>query len=180
MPAVAAFDPYATKVLKKDHHDQLVRGLDRYAADARIHKRWICEPLSKHVSQYEQDWVKSFRRNVDAGIMGMILVGEAPPLDRMSALCGMLTRNFIRGRVFTLEQLTEEDGEINADCLFIPNLCGGKLPEWKVTLVNDVVLDRYMNGQQTVVHVPGVEQLIKTFGKATHDQVYANYKRVDI
>lgn len=54
------FDPYASKVLQKEHHDQLVQNLDGFAKDAGIKPRWIATALADTCGPQEVEYVKKF------------------------------------------------------------------------------------------------------------------------
>src|SRR4051794_12986275 len=109
LAAAAVFDPYAEGILKEEIHAQLVKHLDNFARDAAIRREWICKPLAKSVSPAEVEWVKKFPRHAEQGCSGLVLTGPKASrvADRMSAIAGALVRNFIRARVFTLQQILD-------------------------------------------------------------------------
>jgi hypothetical protein len=99
-------DPYASGVLKPEHHERLVANLDHYAKDAGIQPMWIWTRLSAACGPHEADYITGFRRHRASGqVHGLCLTRKTPdaePESRMAAMTGCLVRNFVRARVMTL------------------------------------------------------------------------------
>lgn len=181
-------DPYATGVLHKAVHDRLVADLPDVARDALIQPRWIWTPLAEAVNPKIVDWVRTFRQHDD--VSGLCLTGSKAVAveDQISAIAGALVRNFIRARVFTVGHLLDalEAGfPPSSTCLLIPNAYTGKasgaaLPTWKVTALQDLLLDRHMRGQKTVIYVSDMNSFHIEYGSAFYNLVNNHYDIVGV
>lgn len=186
----AAIDPYATGVLKKEHHGRLVADLANIAMDAAIRPHWIYTSLLEVGSEAEVSWVKSFRANVNAGVSGLCIVGKNVPKveDRMSAIAGALVRNFIRAKVVTVASLIEQHEEgatPDPTCLLIPNFfigktMGGDLPTWRIAKLHDILVERHMSGRQTVLYVTDLKNLAAEYGTPMAGLIESHYKIVNV
>lgn len=186
----AAIDPYATGVLKKEHHGRLVADLANIAMDAAIRPHWIYTSLLEVGSEAEVSWVKSFRANVNAGVSGLCIVGKNVPKveDRMSAIAGALVRNFIRAKVVTVASLIEQHEEgatPDPTCLLIPNFfigktMGGDLPTWRIAKLHDILVERHMSGRQTVLYVTDMKNLAAEYGTPMAGLIESHYKIVNV
>jgi hypothetical protein len=187
------FDPYASGVLKKDHHDRLVAGIKGFALDAGIQPHWIWTPLAETCnSPDEAEWVRRFRfHQASADMQGLCYVAkseDAEPGSRMAAIAGALVRNFIRARVMTLHAVLDalvSHEEPAATCLLIPNFFvprtqGGGLPDWKVSMLYDLLVGRGILGQQTVIFASSLAELGKDYGSLFSALVRNHYKIVEI
>lgn len=184
MPMLAS-DPYETGVLDRHVHARLVADITNIARDAAIQAKWIWMPLADTVSPTEVDWVKKFHLHTAQGKTGFCLVGEAKVSveDRMSAIAGALLRNFVRARVFTIGQLLERTADrdtTSATCLLVPNFFlgkaqGGHIPDWKVSLVYDLLLERHLSGRQTVIYVASMKALAVEYGAAIAKHINTNF-----
>ena len=186
MSAVLALDPYASGVLRKDVHSRLVADLPNVARDASIVPSWIWKPLAKSVGETELDYVVKFRQHRADRTGGLCYVGRKPSAavdDRMSAIVGALIRNFVRARVMTVEQALDmsEAGGIPHTCIAIPNffieksLGGGKMADWKLGLLMDLLMQRRIAGQQTLLYVSDLDAMATEYGSAFSAFVSKHY-----
>lgn len=166
-------DPYAAGVLKPDVHGRLVADLDNYARDAGIQAHWICDPLPE-LSDAEMSYLKQFRQHAASGdLAGMIYSSPKVKADQLfSALAGALVRNFIRARVMTLGTALEHLASHTMpelDCVLIPNFYapfndGGHIAAWQVNAIYDFLVQRQVEGLQTILYATGKQQLAKEYG----------------
>jgi hypothetical protein len=114
---------------------------------------------------------------------------EFPNVDeRMSAIAGAFTRNFIRARVMTLSMVLDHisDGEpIGATILLIPNFClskveGGDLPAWKAATVYDLLLKRRAENLHTILYASSMGDVIKFYGTACSHMLDSHFLKVMI
>lgn len=189
MEMTASIDPFATGVLRPETHGRLVADIKNVAADAAIALDWLWTPLAESVSEDEVTWVKRFRFHVTEGEFGLVLTGKADGVeDRMSAIAGALVRNFIRAQVITLGRLLDlhESGDTpKASVLLVPNFFVGKaggatLPNWKITALHDILLDRQMKGKQTVLYVSDQKAMAAEYGTVLAQFIASRYASVDI
>ena len=187
MQALAMTDPFASGVLKQDVHSRLVADLPAVAKDASIMPEWIWKPLAKSVGQTEYSYVVKFRQHRANRAGGLCYVGRNPSQtidDRMSAITGALVRNFIRAKVMTLEQVLahfDDHGAPPHSCIAIPNffiekgLGGGKLADWKIGQLMDLLTQRRIAGLQTVVYVSDLDCLANEYGVGFANLIKQHY-----
>ena len=185
-------DPYATGVLKKDHHDRLVADLASFAKDAGIQPRWIWTALADTCGPKEVAYVRQFNRHRAEGlIQGLCFVrklDDVPVAPRMAALAGALVRNFVRARVMTVGtvlDLCAHSEPPDATCLLIPNFFlpkseGGTIATWQITALYDLLTHRAAMGQQTVIFAANLAALGKEYGSAFSALVRDSYKVVEL
>jgi len=176
--------PYATKVLDPIVHARLVADIESVAQDAGIQPSWIWTPMSKNCTDDEVQWVRRFRHHTAEGSAGLAFVGrDLEPENRMAAIAGALTRNFINAKVMTLGQVVDyaKDSVLpGVSCLLIPNFFiekshGGGIASWQVSLLLDVLVDRQAKGLQTVIYVSDLSALGAEYGKALLRHVENNF-----
>lgn len=179
-------DPWDSGVLDRDVHVPLVRDLDRLAMQAGIHPRWVCESMKDHVGPPEVQWAVKFRKP-GAG-RGLVYLGSfapeagAPVVDRCSALCGMLMRNFIDARVRTPGDIVDEPGARAWSCLLLPNFCpeGVELAPWKRQAVGEVVTARAGDRLQTVLYAPDFDAIETVYGRSLRELVARTFVKVTL
>lgn len=69
-------NPYELGALHPDHHERIVADLEGFAQDAGIQPQYICSPLGDFVTDEEREYLKGFRRQAQAGCMGLVLTGK--------------------------------------------------------------------------------------------------------
>jgi hypothetical protein len=185
-----SFDPYASGVLRKDHHDRLVADLDNFARDAGIVPHWICEPMPEMDEKLET-YLRRFRHHAGEGVAGVVLSKKSKlpmTVDQyMSAIAGCLVRNFIRARVMTLGSVLDAHaaGSMpNISCLLIPNFFypaseGGTIASWQVSALHDLLVARQVAGQQTIIYASDLNLLGKEYGLAFRELIDAHYTEIE-
>lgn len=179
-------DPYASGALKPGPHDRLVADLDRYARDAGIHPKWIMTPLPDVVNDKVFQWVMAFRKHETSGLC---LTGDLSKADdAVSAIAGALTRNFILGQVYTLNQAIEatQDGSIgDPSCLLIPNFFVGKaagasMVDWRLQILYDTLYSRNLVRRRTVVYVSNLKDMGEQYGPTYKNLIENNYDVISL
>lgn len=184
-------DPYATGVLDPDEHGRLVADIDHVARDANIQPHWIWTPLAEICSTAEIAWVRRFHFHKTEGISGLCYLGRDPDPeveDRMAAMAGALTRNYVRARIMTVNGLIEaaDNGAVpDMSCLLIPNFfvekaAGGTQAPWRVSVLLDALLHRQTLGLQTVLYVSDMDAMGAEYGSALKRHVSAHYRVVEV
>ncbi len=183
-------DPYATGVLVEEVHHRLVADIDHIAETAAIQPKWIWTPLAESVDDAVVKWVKGFKKHSQTNNSGLCLTGPKPQQAalQMSAIAGALLRNFIDARVITTAQVYDraKSGEIpNPTCLLIPNFFLGeshgiKLASWEIAALQDLLFDRHMRGQSTVIYATSYDAMAKEYGSAIAQLVQANYAQASL
>lgn len=169
-------NPYASGVLKEEHHSRLVADLDRFAHDAGISPIWLATSMVGVCGNEEIAFTKSFRkRKANGGKVGLCYTGtqgEPSVEDRMAAMTGCFLRNFIRARLMTLGRVVEhiKDGAMpEASVLLIPNFFltkaeGGAISDWRVAELLDLLMQRQLDGQDTVIYLSSFKSLGTEYG----------------
>lgn len=187
------FDPYASGVLDKEHHDRLVANLPGYARDAGIQPHWITRKLADTCGKAEVDYVRKFNiHRAECVIQGLCFVRSTPdadPYDRMAAIAGALVRNFVRARVMSLTTVADllwNREEIVATALLIPNFYlsqdegAGSLAKVHVQSLYDLLLQRGQGGLQTVIYATSLTGMAKEYGTAFSRLVDGHFLKVEI
>ena len=188
-----AFDPYSTGVLVKEHHERLVADLHNYARDAGIAPRWLWTPMAEECGLQEIEYAKQFKQyRLNGKVSGLVYIrsaqDETPIEPRMSALTGVLVRNFIRARMMTLGTVLDlcASGEPpDATCLLIPNFFlskkeGGTIASWQVSALYDLLVKRQLTGLQTVLCVSSLKDMRNEYGLAFGSLIESNYIAVEV
>ena len=184
-------DYYASGVLFPEHHDRLVANIDKYALDAGINKRWIWTPLTEVCGPEEIAYVKAFNRYRSSGdVQGLCFIQASySQVDqRMYAIAGALTRNFIRARVMTVGSVLDAINSGNtpdATCLLIPNFFlsasqGGTIASWQIAKLFDLLAGRAAMQQQTIVYASNLKDLATQYGAAFRATIDANFLQIQI
>jgi hypothetical protein len=184
-------DLYASGVLDKNVHSRLVADIVRIAASAGIQPKWISTPLAAVCGAEERTWVTRFRFHPGEGTAGLCFVGRDDKLcvpDRMAAICGALTRNFVFAKVVPLSSwigLLGEGQDADASCVLVPTFFverarGGHQAEWRISLLLEALLGRYSQGRQTVLYVSSMDLLAKEYGMMFVRLIQRAYTRVDV
>lgn len=177
-------DPFAAGALDKDVHARFVKNLERYSRDANVKQHYLYMPLSAYCSDDLIDWLKGFPTHASNGIAGLCLTGdvEPDPVTVMSAIAGMLVRNFIRARVVELSTLMADlqhnDPPMFSAVLlpsFYPGYKAHDLPKFKVSQLHDFLIARYSREVQTFLYVSSMEHLRKEYGQPVHDFIAQHY-----
>lgn len=183
-------DPYGPGALSKEHHERLVADIENYARDAGITPQWICEPMPAMTEQVET-YLRRFRHHATEGVAGVCFSKKSKlpiPADQyLSAMAGLLVRNFIRARVMTLGSVldAQASGSMpNLTCLLIPNFFhpaseGGTIASWQISALHDLLVSRQVAGQQTILYAGDVNLMGKEYGLAFRELIDAYYIAVE-
>ena len=184
-------DPYASGVLVPEHHDRLVAGLAGFARAAGIQPRWVWTPLAKTCGEAEIEYLKRFRHHMVGELQGLCYVAEGPSSsadERMYAIAGFLTRNFLRASVMTVSQVLEAVAAGHTpdhDCLLIPNFFirkseGGGISSWHIAALYDLLVTRAASGSQTVIFVSSLPGLENEYGSVFATRVKNHFLKITI
>jgi hypothetical protein len=149
-------------------HARIVQDLEGVCSRAGITRQALTGSAVEHCSEQELAWLRDYHTNVDAGNLGLRLLGKNG-LNRCMALTGALVRNYIDARVRTVDQLIEDP--VDATVLCCPNfyLQGQKnMPAWRVQKLYDILLERLKSGHSTVVWLDDANG-VKDYGSAMAD-----------
>lgn len=184
-------NPYALGALHPDHHERIVADLEGFAQDAGIQPQYICSPLGDFVTDEERDYLKGFRRQAQAGCMGLVLTGknESGQVEaRMASYAGALVRNFIRAKVITLgttlDLLAGQDmpeiGALLIPNFFTPSADAGTIATWQVSALYDYLVYRQLRGAQTILYAQDLNLLGKEYGMAFKRHLEVHFKIVKV
>lgn len=186
---MAEVDPYASGVLDPKVHGKLVAGIDRWAALAGIPKRMIWTRATGVCSAEEIAWVRDFKLHQANGRAGLCYVGDFdPPVeDRMMLIAGGLLRNYIDARFAPLQDVLQElqDGTRPAStALLLPNFFlgakeGGKLPQWRISELQGLLLSRLSQSKLTLLYVSDMKGLELEYGKPIARHIQAHYDLIE-
>jgi len=181
-------DPYAAGALDPDHHARLVADLENYARDANVKPVHICRPLPDTFGEAEREYIRRFKHHVhEKTLSGVVYVGEPEDIEgHFSAFAGCLVRNFVRARVMTVGMVLDAlaDGSMpDLTALLIPNFFqprgeGGGIAPWQVHALFDMMVQRDLLGQQTIVAVPDIDKLGKEYGVPMAGMLKSKYLAV--
>jgi len=178
-------DYYASGVLTKEKHSRLVSNISNVADDANIPTTMIAKPASEFCGEEELNWIRAYKHLEDSEDAGLCYVGNGGDIGvRMFAVAGAFLRNYIRARVFTLQDVIESykgSKPLEASVLLIPNFflrttSGGKIPEWQLGLVLGMLYQRYSYGNKTVIYVEDLEQLGGAYGNPMKEHIERHFK----
>ncbi len=176
-------DHYESGVLKPELHGRLVENIDAYAKDAFITVDWISSRLTDYCGEPEIEWLRRFKFHHQEKCYGLCLTGDSSTvIDRMSAMAGGLLRNFIRARVMTLHTILSDDAPdlTGTTALLVPNFYltkggGANIPQWKIGELQDLLMNRRLQGLMTIVYVEDMAKMGNDYGVHTRKFVEANY-----
>ena len=186
MIAALTYDPWESGILDPTVHKSLVAKSDTYARDAGIPAPFIWSKSFDFLPRKdEQDWLNSYPKNRSKGHVGMVYLGGGfdPTIEvRMSAIAGKLVRNFIRGRVMTMEGVLQgmQTGDPpEATCLLLPTFTEARPNEKRASMVADLLLSRWKDGRsQTVLYSASLEAIGNVYGGFVRYHVAAHYVEI--
>jgi hypothetical protein len=185
-------DYYASGVLNPDVHARLVANIENIAADVGIQSHWITAPLIDTCGPQEIEWTRQFKFHAVNHRSGLVLTGrhaQPSPVNRMAAIAGALTRNFVACRVTTLNAMLAlvMSGEMpDVSCLLVPNFftgkapTGGASPGWRTALLLDALLERHAKGQQTVLYVSDEVSMGMEYGEMLRKHLEQYFSTTEI
>ena len=184
------FKPHG--VLDPERHAALIANRDAIARDAGIPVHLLWQKLPAALTAAERDWLVRFHLQRGEGRCGLLLTGEAPaldPLQRIGALAGCLSRNFVRARVVPLLDALEavaDGAPIAATCLLIPDFVPDRAtvreaPAWRVAQLTALLTARWStSGLQTVLYAPSLADAGREYGGFVADLLRNHYLEVAI
>lgn len=177
-------DIYNYGCLKPDIHLRLVVDMDRYVALANVPARFIYQSAKEFCEAFEIEWAKKLASYIEDGDYGLMFTDKCKDLDnRMYGIAGMLIRNFIDARVYTVQHILDllKDGDdIEGRVIIIPNFflmksMGGSIPEWKISSLLGFLMERYAKGLPTILYIQNLNSLDGEYGKAFRDHIENHY-----
>jgi len=176
---------YASKVLSPEKHYRLVSELEHIASDANIPKHLIYSKAADFCNTDELQWVRDYPSLPMGSDGGICYVGGCGDIGvRMFAMAGVLLRNFIRARVFTVQEVLaaeKSNNPIIATALLIPNFyytskSGGKIPDWQVSMLLGLLYSRYANSCKTIIYVEDLNRLKADYGEPFYSHITTHFK----
>lgn len=174
-----------TGILDAVKHERLIQDIAHVQETANIPVQFITSSMKDHCPMNDVDFVVHYNKGKAAGIAGMVMVNQPNVDTRMMAICGAFVRNYIDARVIPLNTLMamQEAGTLpSPTVLLIPNLflttVGKALPAWKIQIVYDMLLSRFVGGKTTILYVENLAGLEAAYGQVFVDHLKSNYKIV--
>jgi hypothetical protein len=180
-------------MLDSDKHRALIARRVEFAKDARIPDRFIWEPLPKAFTEEETDYLQKFKSQRGKGYSGLLLTGSCAkmdPLTRFWVMAGFLVRNYVRARVYPLNEVTEvlnNGGNIEATCLLIPDFIvdqkdKSNVKNWRVQQLTQFLIERGSAGgtTQTVLYAPSVKAIATEYGTYVANVLKNHYLNVEV
>lgn len=104
--------------------------------------------------------------------------GKTVP-DRMRYMAGVFLRNFVDAKVMSVDRVISEHISEGVDCsvLMIPNFFvakskGGGLSDRQLNILYNLLLDRYIDGDHTILGVKGsYDDLRQEFGETIAEHI---------
>ena len=162
-------DPFAHGKLIPGVHNPLVKDLDRFAAEAGVHPRYVTG-ADYALTDFERDYLMGFRKAGYSGAAGMVYFGaHAPPVtERMKSAVGALLRNYISARFIMRDELVAELWDNRrtpkADFIAVPDFSLQGLPDAPRRAVAAWAVARMARGQQLALGFADKASFKGTFG----------------
>ncbi len=179
-------------VLDPERHAALIAHREEIARDAGIPVHLLWQKLPAALGAAERAWLARFHLHRDERYCGLLLTGEAPaldPLQRVGAMAGCLSRNFVRARVVPLLdalEATAAGAPLAATCLLIPDFVPERAavreaPAWRVAQLTALLTARWSRaGLQTVLYAPSLADTAREYGGFVADLLRNHYIEVAI
>lgn len=163
---------YAPKVLNPVDHRRLVLNLPMYATQAGIPEHFIYHSSLDVLNKKELKYLKNWSKHSSNGISGCYYEGDVNCIDKMYAMCGVLTRNFKEAKFLTLQDLIamiKAGNEPKSRLICIPNFAmskeqGGNVPTWELANVFSWLLNHHTHGRQAVLYFEDISLVEKQYG----------------
>lgn len=185
MNAVVQDKAYASNVLVPEVHNRLVMDIENVARAAGIPMHMIWTSATEFCEPEELDYTRHLPSKAADGLYGLVYVGtkhQKPVHMRMMALAGACVRNFINAKVMTLQDVLgalKKDAMPKPTVLLIPNFFVGKeqsgvMPQWQLSAMLGLLLNRQSEGLQTFVYVDDMAKMEAAYGDmlAVHVNTY--------
>lgn len=151
-------------------HARLIEEITEVARAAGIPRKYIEQSMSDWCTDAEVAWVRRYHHLVDEGVYGLCYVGE-PPIERMMAIAGAFTRNFVLAQLVPMGPLLEllrENEPPKASVLLVPSfhrpMKQGGVTAFQQNLLWTLLEARMIAQKQTVIHVQSIAQLGQDYG----------------
>lgn len=195
MPAAATStmtsDPWATGVLKPEHHDRLVANIAAVSQRAGLgvqhrHLIWTSAELLKA----EMQWCMHAINMVRTGEpwpkpqVGLVWTGAQQDCERkMLSMTGLLVRNFVDARCMSRMDVVAErkaNGAIDASVVMVPDFATPEyvetMPAWERTAMMEFVHERIRAGLPTCLYVGVSMDLLKQKLPTVHEDLQTSFK----
>lgn len=171
--------------LQPGKHDALADQIQVISEQTRIPERFIRSVGAKeYCSEYEMVWLRSAKKNMAAGHLGMIFYGNQTRLqNKLLAIGATLIRNYVDARVYSLSEILYaldhkymEPPE--ATVLIIPDLCISDytIPKGQIHKLTGFLYKRFAAQKGMIAYVDSLESVGQTYGKSVLDNLMDNYQ----
>lgn len=177
--------PYGKVLDEQGVHRRLVQDLAGVAKRANVPVGMIKTSAKSYLTMNEVDKLRILMKAVNHGTGGMCLTGKGkhPAATKMWAIGGALLRHYIDVRVMTVNDViaAHDDGEMpEPTVLLIPNFYvdpskDNALAAWKVQVLYDLLMARYVASRPTIIHVERMDGLKHNYGEALHDFIRSHW-----
>lgn len=195
MPATATSmmtsDPWATGVLKPEHHDRLVANIGAIANRAGLgvqhkHLIWTSASLLKAEMQWCTMAIEMVRTgepwpNPRIGVCYTGSQGDAE--QKMLAMTGLLVRNFVDARCMSRMDVVAErkaNGAIDASVVMVPDFAMPEYIEsmghWERAALVEFVHERVRAGLPTCLYLGCSMDLLKQKMPSVHEDLQSSFK----
>lgn len=172
--------------LDPEHHAVFVKRIDEFAATAHIPVQYILDPMTKHCTAEDIDWMKTYRKHTREGKYGLCYFGKQtrPVLPRMMSITGAALRNFIDARVLPVQQLLElarQNDVPEPQLLLIPNfyIDGSQPIAGTGQVLSSLLIDRMATSQQTVIYVESLTKMEDAYGTWITAHITDNFDLIE-
>lgn len=171
--------------LQKGKHDILEDQILFISAQTRIPERFIRHVAAKdYCTEEEMHWIRSSKKNIANGNLGMILCGyQAKLQNKLLAIGATLIRNYVDARVYSLSellQLLDSKYDEPPDCtvLIVPDLCVADyvIPKGQVHKLTGYLYKRFTSQKSMIAYVDSLELFSSIYGRAMLDHILNNYQ----
>lgn len=172
MTTVIPPEAFSKGVLSPVKHHGLIARLDYFADRAGIAPHYIWTPVLDKLKPNELEYLKACLKLVRKGCVGAYYVdGHHDIIGHMAAMTGALVRAFRDARMMTaldIVDATENDGDLTATVLFIPNFYMarefGRYDSRKIAALMELLYSRAQRGNPTVIHIEDAAKAEAVFG----------------
>lgn len=170
--------------LDPDIHGRLIAEIDDIARYAGVPRKYIEESMAEFCGDKEIEWVRGYKDHPRQGVFGLAYVGVGST-QRMMAMVGAFTRNFIMARLITMRDIVDllREGDMpDPSVLVIPSfytsLAKGALTAYQISLLWDLLEDRMIKERQTVLGIESMSKMKAGYGDHFAQLVENHYLKV--
>ena len=176
-PLTKTSDPWASGVLKPEHHDRLVANIDQIAyrsglGMANKHLIWTKADLKNLEMGWCQAAIEAFQTGEawQKPHIGICYTQSQHEAQRtMMAMAGLLVRNFVDARVMSRLDIVAErkaTGTVDASVILVPDFAVPEyvetMPAWERSAMMEFVHSRIRDGLPTCLFVGVSMDLLKS------------------